>query len=331
MRGVGAATAMRSLAALAAAVLLAVGCGGGDREGAAAKSWGALAPTGLARTEVAAARIGDRIYVIGGFISTGGTTDRVERYDISADRWSEVAELPIAVNHAAAVAYRGRLYVLGGNRPRSAGEAKSNRLYRYIPADDRWVRLPDMPTARAALAVGEIDGKLYAAGGYTDADDRLTTLEIYDVAQHRWRSGPAMPTGRNHVAGAVLGGKLYVTGGRPGPEHGGLTTVELYAPQSRRWAELAPMGTARSGHAAVAVGGRLVVFGGEELDGGNTIEQVEAYRPDRDRWSSLPQMVTPRHGLGAAVRGSRIYALEGGPEPGLAYARSLEYLDVGPG
>jgi Kelch motif len=91
---------------------------------------------------------------------------------------------------------------------------------------------------------------------------------------------------------------------------------------------LAPLGTARSGHAAVVAGGRLVVLGGEELGGGTTIEQVELYDGKRDRWRALPDMVTPRHGLGAAARGSRIYALEGGPQPGLAFSRTLEFLDL---
>ena len=63
------------------------------------RSWAALRPSQLARTEVGAARVGDRIYVVGGFISTGGTTGKLERYDISADRWRRLRSLPIAVNH----------------------------------------------------------------------------------------------------------------------------------------------------------------------------------------------------------------------------------------
>ncbi len=88
------------------------------------------------------------------------------------------------------------------------------------------------------------------------------------------------------------------------------------------------MPTARSGHSATVAAGRLVVFGGEELDGGETIEQVEAYDPATGSWSALPEMVTPRHGLGAAAKGKRIYAIEGGPQPGLAFSRALEFLDL---
>ena len=137
-----------------------------------------------------------------------------------------------------------------------------------------------------------------------------------------------MPTGRNHVGAAVLRGGLVVTGGRPGPVHGGLATVERYDPRRKRWTSLPDMNTARSGHATVTVGGRIVVFGGEELDGGTTIEQTELLDPSSDRWTALPDMVTPRHGVGGAAKGNRIYALEGGPQPGLAYSPALEYLDL---
>ena len=39
-------------------------------------------------------------------------------------------------------------------------------------------------------------------------------------------------------------------------------------------------------------------------------------------------MITPRHGVGGVAKGDRIYALEGGPQPGLAYSSALEYLDL---
>jgi hypothetical protein len=45
-------------------------------------------------------------------------------------------------------------------------------------------------------------------------------------------------------------------------------------------------------------------------------------------WQPLPDMVTPRHGVGGAAKGDRVYALEGGPQPGLAYSSALEYLDL---
>jgi N-acetylneuraminic acid mutarotase len=251
-------------------------------------------------------------------------------YDISADRWRRHASLPIEVNHPGVTAHGGRLYLYGGNRQASGGtEPKSDRLYRYDPRRDRWKRLADAPSGRAAMAFVAIGPKLYAAGGYDSGDGQLRELAIYDIKRDRWRSGPDMPTGRNHVGAAALEGRMIVTGGRPGPVNGGLTTVESYDPRKRRWAKLPPLGTARSGHAAVTARGRLVVFGGEELiAGGTTIEEVEAFDPESRSWTELPPMITPRHGVGGAARRGRIYALEGGPSPGLAYSDALEYLDL---
>ena len=300
-----------------------------DRDEAPARlstdSWAALEPSPLERTEVGAARVGDGIYVVGGFISSGGTTDRMVRYEISDDRWSEVAPLPIAVNHPGITAHDGFVYLLGGQGPIGT----SPRLYRYAPRRDRWTRLADAPTARAALALGGIGHRLYAAGGVSNTDATVQRLEIYNLRTDRWTAGPKMPTGRNHVGGAAYRGELLVTGGRPGPVHGGMTTVERYDPVKRRWSAMPDLGTARSGHATVNAGGRLVVFGGEELDtGGTTIEQVELFDAAAGEWTPLPDMVTPRHGVGGAAKGGRVYALEGGPQPGLAYSPALEYLDL---
>ena len=324
---VGAVAALGAV--LTGGVVLAASRGGDTPAQRSIDSWASLKPSPLERTEVGAARIDDRIYVVGGFISSGGTTGRMARYDISEDSWKRVRSLPIAVNHPGMTVHRGRLYLLGGNLP---GGEKSDRLYRYQPRRDRWRRLEDAPTARAAMGFVAIGNRLYAAGGSTASNDQVRRLEIYDVRRDRWTTGAKMPTGRNHVGATRLKRSMVVTGGRPGPVHGGLTSVESYDPDRNRWRALPPLGSARSGHAAVEVGGdrggRIVVFGGEELDGGATIEQVEVFDPRVGEWAPLPEMVTPRHGLGGAAKGARVYALEGGPQPGLSYSRSLEFVDL---
>ena len=156
------------------AALACAGCGGdgapaGDRPRAAVSqdgTWDSLAPATLARTEVAAARVGRFVYVMGGFERrTGATTAATERYDIERDAWTRVADMPVGLNHAAAAAHRGNVYVLGGYRGRSSLDRETAALYRYDPRADRWRRLASAPTARGALAVGVIGHRLYAIGG----------------------------------------------------------------------------------------------------------------------------------------------------------------------
>src|SRR5215211_3482221 len=129
--------------------MLAVGCGGADRA-PSAPEWRSLAPATLARTEVAAARVGRFIYVIGGFERATGaaSTAAVARYDVERDGWTCVAAVRVAFNHAAATAYRGDVYVVGGYRGDRAAEPEVRALYRYDPDRNRWRRLPSAPTKR---------------------------------------------------------------------------------------------------------------------------------------------------------------------------------------
>lgn len=294
---------------------------------AAALSWTPLPAATLARTEVAAARVGGSIYVAGGFVEGGRTTNAVERYAIRRRSWRRVRPMPVALNHAVAVGYRGRLYVSGGYRSESGLSEPSRVLFRYNPRSNRWRRLQPAPTPRAAHAAAVIRGRLYVAGGANDSGS-LRSLEVYDFERRRWRSGPDFPgPARNHTTGVATGGRFYVLAGR---DASNLAAAERYDPRTRRWQPLPGMGTPRGGIASVRLGdGRIVVFGGEELGaGGETIAEVELFDPRTGRWRRLPDMRTPRHGLGGVALGNRVFAVEGGPQPGLAYSAAIEFIDV---
>ena len=293
---------------------------------AGSQQWTTLRSSPLARTEVGAARIGDRIYVVGGFIPQGGSTGKLVRYDISDNRWKRLTSAPIEVNHPGVAALEGRLYLFGGDTP----TGRSARLFRYSPQSDRWKRLADAPTARAALALVAFDTRLYAIGGVDPAGD-TGRVEIYNPSSDRWRGGSEMPTPRNHIAGAALGDRIYVTGGRTVQDGSvvNLDVVESYNPARDAWRSEPSLTVPRSGHATVATAARLYAFGGEEVGGGNTIGELESLRP-AGAWSTagLSPMLTPRHGLGAATLRGRIFAVEGGPQPGLAFSDALEVLPV---
>lgn len=307
-------------------VALAATTGGED---ARRDRWTALRPAPLERTEVAAARIGRFIYVVGGFErDSGRTSAAVERYDIRRDRWARVRSMPLALNHPAAVAHRGRLYVHGGYRGVQDLSEPSPALLSYDPTRNRWRRLPDAPTPRAAHALATIGGRLYAAGGANDSGS-LRTLEIYSLGRRRWSRGPSFPFGpaRNHTTGIASGGRFYVIAGR---DAANLTAVERFDPRRRAWQDVPDLRTARGGIGSARLrDGRIVVFGGENLGpGGTTIREVELFDPRARRWRSLPPMRTPRHGLGAAALGNRVYAIQGGVMPGFSVSDAIEVLDV---
>ncbi|MGH2944010.1 MAG: hypothetical protein ACRDLN_14685, partial [Solirubrobacteraceae bacterium] len=72
--------ALAAAAGAALAAAFSLGAFGDQPVSSAAESWRALRDSTLARTEVAAARIGDGAYVVGGFAGpAGATTDVAER------------------------------------------------------------------------------------------------------------------------------------------------------------------------------------------------------------------------------------------------------------
>ena len=100
------------------------------------------------------------------------------------------------------------IYTVGGrNSQRCLATAE-----RYIPEDDRWEELPNMKQVRTAVAVGALDGKLYAVGGECETRSAhegtlyLTSVEYYDPIHNSWNSVAQMRHPRSFTAVAVMNG-----------------------------------------------------------------------------------------------------------------------------
>jgi N-acetylneuraminic acid mutarotase len=284
----------------------------------------------MKRTEVAAATVGGKIYVVGGFeepslgnVLNFAITPAVEEYDPATDRWTARAPMPVGLHHVGIGVAAGRLYIIGGYKQSGLsvwGPVAS--VYIYDPATDAWSERAPMPTARGALSVTVHEGKLYAIGGY-EGRANSAAVEVYDPVRNSWSARAALPTPRDHLATATAAGKLYAVGGRlKGDYHRNLSVTEVYDPNADKWSKAADLPTARSGITAVEEGGRVYVFGGEGADG--TFRENEAYDPAGNTWQSMAPMLTARHGLGSAVVDGRIFVLSGGPSPGGSFSNVNE-------
>ncbi|WP_062487952.1 Kelch repeat-containing protein [Candidatus Nitrospira inopinata] len=293
-------------------------------------AWRSAAPMLAKRTEVAVAALGGKIYVVGGFEKPGlsnvmslSITPSLEVYDPVTDRWTAKTPLPVGLHHVGIGVAGGRLYVIGGYA-RSGINIWSPvaTVYAYDPTTDRWAERAPMPTARGALAVAELGGKLYAIGGF-DRKANVAAVEVYDPTLDRWTARAPLPTPRDHLATATVDGKIYAIGGRVNGDYGrNLAVVEMYDPLADRWTGVADLPTARSGITASALNGMIYVFGGEGSSG--TFRENEAYDPQRDKWRPMAPMPTARHGLGSAAVEGRIYVIGGGPTPGGSFSDANE-------
>ncbi|MBH0178656.1 MAG: galactose oxidase [Nitrospira sp.] len=293
-------------------------------------TWSTATPMPTKRTEVAVAALDGRIYVVGGFekpsfgnLMSLSITPSLETYDPATDRWSSKAPLPIGLHHAGIGVVGGRLYVIGGySRSMFSVRNPVATVYAYDPVTNTWTERAPMPTARGALSVTELDGKLYAVGGY-DGKGNNAQVEVYDPVLNAWTTRAPLPTPRDHLAVATVAGKIYAIGGRVnGDYHRNLAIVELYDPAAVRWTRVSDLPTARSGIAAAVVEGKIYVFGGEGTAG--TFNENETYDPVRNLWQAIAPMPTARHGLGVGVVQGRIYILSGGTTPGGSFSDLIE-------
>ena len=286
----------------------------------AVAAWTAGAPLPEPRTEVAAAPLGTRIVVVGGYLASGGNSRRVDAYDATRDRWARLPDLPVSVDHAAAAAWRGRVIVVGGY------DADRQPLRTaFLFNGRRWRRLPAPPEERAAAAAAATaDGRIWVVGGRTRSGLATRALSL-DLRALRWRV-VAGPRPRDHLAATALGGRVFALGGRleAGYETN-VATVQAYDPRANRWTALPELPRPRSGTGAAAIDGRIVSVGGESPSG--THETVWALRPG-GRWTRLPDLPTPRHGLGVVALRGRVWVIAGGPEPGLTVSGAVESLAV---
>ncbi len=252
----------------------------------ASGQWAKLPSNPVPVHHAAAASIGSKMYVVGGFripdSGKGGwfPENKLWMFDLDTQTWTRLPDMPTPRGALAATVADGKIYVIGG------------------------ARIPD-------------GAKIDALTGGSPVE-LLGTVEVFDTRTQTWSARKPMPTPRNHMDASHVDGKIYVIGGRVGScfSGGWSTNVfmnEAYDIATDTWATRAPMPTPRSGTGSAVVDGRISVLGGEGWidDFGGVFRAHEIYDPRTNSWSRAARMMTPRHGFATAAIGKRIYAVSG--------------------
>jgi len=108
------------------------------------------------------ARIGDKVYIIGGMVTTpGAVTKNVYRYDLSTDSWDQVTDIPVPYTDGDAVAYQDSLIY-------TVGAYNSEKTYVYNVNTDEWRQGTSIPSPGSSLSYGALSiygNKLVYVGG----------------------------------------------------------------------------------------------------------------------------------------------------------------------
>ena len=185
-----------------------------------------------------------------------------------------------------------------------------------------WTSKAPMPTPRGKLAVGVVDGILYAVGGVDPgiADIGYSTVEAYNRTTNSWTIKSPLPIPCWDGAASAIGNILYFVG------CGG---TFAYDPKTDTWAPKAPMPTPRGEMLVAVAGGILYAIGGEKIAYFNeTYDVVEAYDPKSNSWTTKSPMPTARCCMAGGVIDGLIYVAGGSRAVGYSGRENYSTIEV---
>ena len=177
-----------------------------------------------------------------------------------------------------------------------------------------WHRMADVgggPIQETGVAA--LGGKLYLIGGFDEALQIGSRVQVYDPADDSWAQVAPLPIDVHHANVVAANGSLYMLGAM---QLSGFSFVAIgdsyvYSPDTNAWSPLAPIpkGSERGSAAIGLLGNRIVLAGGLR---GDAIADVIAYDVESDVWETgLPPLPSPSdHLVGAAVD-NVLYAIGG--------------------
>ena len=126
------------------------------------------------------------------------------RFDPESKTWTDLPPLPTPRSTHDSVVVGDKIYVIGGWSMNGGDSANSEFLDSALVFDlarpgAGWEKLPAPPFRRRALAVGAVDGKVYAIGGLTEDGKVVKSVDIYDPATRTWSRGPELPGGKRRA------------------------------------------------------------------------------------------------------------------------------------
>jgi N-acetylneuraminic acid mutarotase len=283
--------------------------------------WNSQPPLPTGTTQLGIAAVGGKIYTVGGYVGVPSNAPyNVLAYDLVENTFQVKAPIPTPRGGLGVASVQGKIYAIGGYLIDEYGvQGESNIVQEYDPQTNTWRSRMAMLTSRSGLAIAELNGKIYVAGGASGESPNLayhTNLEMYDPASDTWTVLPPMLIPRSEFALVASNGKLYAIGGYysdpQGQTYQWLNTVEAYDPVSGIWSSKASLPNGLGSHGAVSLdNGHIYVFGGRTA-GFVATNAVVKYDPDANSWTSAGTMGTSRFNFGIVkASGENIYLVGG--------------------
>lgn len=222
------------------------------------------------RRYLTAEAVGGRVYVVGGYDSTGALSPNLEIYDPEADAVTLGPSLPTPRYFASSAVLDGRIYVVGGSLMR--GDSPTSSVVEiYDVGAKSGTPGPPLSVARQAEVVA-LDGRIYAIGGY-DGSRATRVFEVLDPAEGRWRRLDDLPFPISAHRAVAVAGRIYTFG-----DYYEMGRVWVFDPAAGAWDVVSTDFRPARHAAAASVGDAAVVVGGNISTAGTFLDDVQVIR-----------------------------------------------------
>ncbi|XP_022887669.1 F-box/kelch-repeat protein At1g67480 [Olea europaea var. sylvestris] len=136
------------------------------------------------------------------------------------------------------VVLNGKLLVIAGYSEVDGTGSVSADVSQYDSCLNSWSKLASMNVARYDFACAEVNGMVYAVGGYGMDGESLSCMEVYNPDTDKWTLIESMRRPRWGCFACGIEGKLYVMGGRSSFTIGNSRFIDVYNPERHTWCEM---------------------------------------------------------------------------------------------
>ena len=270
-------------------------------------------------SDAGAAIVGGRLIVAGGE-SIGTVFSTVWAYDLASSAWAILPNLPVPRHGLAVAAIGGTLYAIDGASQPGHNASTPTLQTLTVPTGPAqppgsWHLGTDSLYATQEMgAAVDKSGRIWVAGGLTDAQDATAKTEFYDPTIGTWSQGPNLPVPLHHAMMVPYQGTVWVIGGfepRGSAVIGAASARVLHLnPAQTAWVEGPGLHHARGAGGAAVVGNKIVVAGGRTA-GTTPAPVVPTEVFDGTSWHDAAGIPVPGDHLAAASDGTYLYAVGG--------------------
>ncbi|KAI8527962.1 hypothetical protein RHMOL_Rhmol12G0114900 [Rhododendron molle] len=215
---------------------------------------------------------------------------------------------PVKLGFGVAVLH-GKLLVMAGYSVVDGTGVSSGDVYQYDSCLNRWSKLANMNVARYDFACAEVNGMVYAVGGFGMDGESLSSAEVYNPDDDKWTLIESLRRPRWGCFACGFEGKLYVMGGRSSFTIGNSKFVDVYNPEMHAWGEMKNGCVMVTAHAVL--GKKLFCMEWKNQ------RKLTIFNPEDNTWKMVAVPVTgsSRIGFQFGILGEKLllFSLEEGP------------------